>query len=239
MKKIALVTGASRGLGWELTNQLTAKGHFVLMGVRDNKHAMAAWERLPQRQSAQTLVIDMTDPTSFPWVYEHIERTYGRLDVLVNNAGIMLDGELMNNSTATIEQEDLKKTFDVNFFGIVELTNTLVPLLLKSEAGSIINMSSNMGSLHLLATQPGMPKTFAYNTSKAALNSYTLHLASLLSDTQIRVNAVHPGWVQTDMGGPAAPLTPAEAVAPIIELIEQGSGAPTGKFLHNGEEVSW
>lgn len=239
MKKIALVTGASRGLGWELTNQLTAQGHFVLMGVRDSPHATQAWERLPARESAQTLVLDMTHPASFPWVYEHIERTYGRLDILVNNAGVMLDGELTNNSATTIEREDLKRTFEVNFFGTVELTNTLLPLLLKSEAGSIINMSSNMGSLHLLATQPGMPKTFAYNTSKAALNSYTLHLASLLADTHVRVNAVHPGWVQTDMGGPTAPLTAAEAVAPIIQLITQGATAPTGKFLHRGEEVSW
>jgi NAD(P)-dependent dehydrogenase (short-subunit alcohol dehydrogenase family) len=239
MKKIALVTGANRGLGWELTNQLTANNHFVLMGVRNAHQAVASWEKLPHKHSAQTLVIDMANPLSFPWVYEHIERTYGRLDVLVNNAGVMLDGELMNNSTASILPETLKQTFDVNFFGIVELTNCLIPLLLKSSSPSIINISSNMGSLHLQATQPGMPKTFAYNTSKAALNSYTLHLASLLSDTNIKVNAIHPGWVKTDMGGPAAPLAPAEAVAPIIELIEQGNQAPTGKFLHNGQEVNW
>ncbi|WP_276484074.1 SDR family NAD(P)-dependent oxidoreductase [Paraflavitalea pollutisoli] len=239
MKKIALVTGASRGLGWELTHQLTTQGHFVLMGVRDRRQATAAWERLPARELAQTIELDMTNPLSFPWVYEHIERTYGHLDILVNNAGVMLDGELSNNSATTIERDDLKKTFEVNFFGIVELTNTLVPLLLKSEAASIINLSSNMGSLHLLATQPAMPKTFAYNTSKAALNSYTLHLASLLSDTKVRVNAVHPGWAQTDMGGPTAPLTAAEAVAPIVDLIAQGVYAPTGKFLHKGEEVNW
>lgn len=239
MKKIALITGAGRGLGWELTNQLTTNGYFVIMGVRDEQKGLAAWERLPGKELATIMVLDMEDPASFAQVYAQLVKKYGQLDLLVNNAGVMLDGDLMKNSTTTIVPELLKKTFDVNFFGIVELTNILVPLLLKSTAPAIVNISSNMGSVHLLATEPAMPKTFAYNTSKAALNMYTLHLAHLLSNTPIRVNAVHPGWVKTDMGGAAAPLEAAAAVVPIVNLILQGSKAPTGQFLHQGQEIMW
>ncbi len=239
MKKIALITGAGRGLGWELTNQLTKNGYFVIMGVRDEEKGLAAWERLPEKEAATVMVLDMEDPASFAQVYTQLEKKNGKLDLLVNNAGVMLDGDLMKNSTNTISAELLKKTFDVNFFGIVELTNTLVPLLLKSTSAAIVNISSNMGSLHLLATVPAMPKTFAYNTSKAALNAYTLHLAHLLNDTPVKVNAVHPGWVKTDMGGEAAPLEAAEAVAPIVQLILQGTDAPTGQFLHQGQNVMW
>ncbi|AXY72771.1 SDR family oxidoreductase [Paraflavitalea soli] len=239
MKKIALITGAGRGLGWELTNQLTKHGYFVIMGVRDEQKGLAAWERLPEKNAASVMVLDMEDQASFPQVYAQLEKRNGKLDLLVNNAGVMLDGDLMKNSTNTISAELLKKTFDVNFFGIVALTNTLVPLLLKSTTPAIVNISSNMGSLHLLATEPAMPKTFAYNTSKAALNAYTLHLAYLLADTPVKVNAVHPGWVKTDMGGDAAPLEAAEAVASIVQLILQGANAPTGQFLHQGQEVKW
>jgi NAD(P)-dependent dehydrogenase (short-subunit alcohol dehydrogenase family) len=239
MKKIALVTGAGRGLGWELTRQLTTKGYFVLMGIRDQEKGRAAWEQLSEKQSAAILELDMENPLSFPAAYEHIRKTYGQLDVLVNNAGVMLDGDLSGNSAASILPGLLKKTFTINFFGIVELTNSLLPLLLNSEAPVIINLSSDMGSLHLQATQPGMPKTFAYNTSKAALNSYTLHLADLLKNTPVRVNSIHPGWAKTDMGGAAAPLEAAAAVAPIIELIEQGNKAPSGQFLHQGQKIQW
>jgi NAD(P)-dependent dehydrogenase (short-subunit alcohol dehydrogenase family) len=237
--KIALVTGAGRGLGWELTRQLTAKGYQVLMAVRDQQRGMAAREKLPNKELAEVIGLDMENPLSFTWICQHIEKTYGQLDVLVNNAGIMLDGDLSQNSTTYILPEWLRKTFDVNFFGIVELTNSLLPLLLKSEAPVIINLSSDMGSLQVQATQPGMPKTFAYNASKAALNMYTIHLTHLLSDTQVRINSVHPGWAKTAMGGTAAPLEAAEAITPIVELIEQGSKAPAGKFLHCAQEIPW
>lgn len=239
MKKIALVTGAGRGLGWELTRQLIEKGYYVIMGVRDVQKGLQARDELAQPQAAEVIRLDMEKPTYFSTVYDQIANTHGHLDVLVNNAGVMLDGDLMGNSAATILPERLKKTFAVNFFGIVELTNSLLPLLLKSTAPSIVNISSTMGSLHMLATVPAMPKTFAYNTSKAALNAYTLHLAALLSDSPIKVNAVHPGWVKTDMGGEAAPLEVADAVAPIIALIMEGEQAPTGRFLHQGQEVAW
>jgi NAD(P)-dependent dehydrogenase (short-subunit alcohol dehydrogenase family) len=239
MKKTALVTGANRGLGWELTRQLNAKGYHVLIAVRDPQKALVATEQLPDKAATEVIELDIEDPVSFPFLFEHIQKTWGKLDVLVNNAGVMLDGDLSQNSATSILPGSLRKTFDVNFFGVVTLTNTLLPLLLKSEAANIVNLSSDMGSLHLQSAHAGMPRTFAYNASKAALNMYTIHLAHALSNTSVRVNSVHPGWAKTDMGGTAAPLEAAEAVTPIIHLIEKGNKAPSGKFLHRGVEVQW
>jgi NAD(P)-dependent dehydrogenase (short-subunit alcohol dehydrogenase family) len=239
MKKTALVTGAGRGLGQEFTRQLTEKGYQVLMAVRHRQKGTAAREQLANKAAVEIIELDMEDPLSFPPLLAHIEKTYGKLDVLINNAGVMLDGDLSLNSATTIQSSSLRKTFDINFFGIVELTNILLPLLLKSEAAMIVNLSSDMGSLHLQAAHAGMPKTFGYNASKAALNMYTIHLAQSLSNTTVSVNSVHPGWAKTDMGGTAAPLEIADAVTPIIELLEKGNKAPAGKFLHRGVEIQW
>ncbi|MBO9661198.1 MAG: SDR family NAD(P)-dependent oxidoreductase, partial [Chitinophagaceae bacterium] len=183
--------------------------------------------------------LDMRNSDTFAGVFNTILVKDGHLDVLINNAGVMLEEDLMKNSAGSITEQQLRITFDVNFFGPVLLTNRLLPLLLKSNAPRIVNVSTNMGSQQMQASIPELPKTFAYNASKAALNTYTIHLSSLLQDTAVKVNSVHPGWVKTDMGGPHAPLeveAGAKAILAVALLDEQGA---TGKFMHNSEEVAW
>ncbi len=149
-----------------------------------------------------------------------IEKDYGRLDILINNAGIMLDGRKGNETTKT-SQDVLRKTFDTNFFAVVALTQALLPLLKKSVAGRIVNLSSILGSITLHATA-GSPiydaKTFAYDASKAALNSFTIHLAHELKGTKIKVNSAHPGWVKTEMGGEGAQLDVETGAKTSVEL---------------------
>ena len=130
---------------------------------------------------------------------------------------------------------------DVNFFGLVELTRKLLPLIRKSESGRIVNVSSILGSLTIQSTDSGISsfKPFAYNASKTAVNAFTVHLAAALSNTPIKVNSAHPGWVRTDMGGPQAPLLPEEGARTAVRLATLGPDGPTGKFFHGDEELPW
>jgi NAD(P)-dependent dehydrogenase (short-subunit alcohol dehydrogenase family) len=239
MIKTVLITGANRGLGLELTKQLNQLGYFVWMGVRNEGAAKFAQTALSDPAQSAIVSLNMQDSQTFTAVYDTILKAHGHLDILINNAGVMLEDDLMKNSAASITEQQLKDTFDVNFFGPVLLTNVLLPLLLKSKTPRIVNVSTNMGSQQMQAMIPELPKTFAYNASKAALNTYTIHLSSLLQDTPVKVNSVHPGWVRTDMGGPHAPLQVedgAKAILAMALLDEQGA---TGKFMHNAEEVAW
>lgn len=236
--RTALITGANRGIGLELTKQLTAKGYFVFMGVRDVAKGAEALQALPLPDRAAVVALDVNDPASVHRAVEEIAQASESLQILVNNAGVMMDGDFMKDSTMDIAAESLRKTFDTNFFGLVELTNKVLPLLLKSEQASVLNISSNMGSLQMHSREEPLARTFAYNASKAAVNMYTIHLANALKGRQVRVNAVHPGWVKTDMGSEYAPLEVNEAVGPLVDFLLQ-EDAPTGKFMFRGEEVAW
>ena len=157
---------------------------------------------------ARAIKLDVIDVGDRKAAVEAIERDFGRLDILVNNAAVNLD-QGASLETSTTPAKTLRDTFDTNFFAVVELTQMLLPLIRKSKAGRIVNVSSGQGSLTLLAPK-GSPiyatKTFSYDASKSALNSFTLHLAHELQGTKIKVNSIHPGWVRTDMGGQQAPL---------------------------------
>ena len=237
--KIALITGGNRGLGWVVANQLTLQGFQVYIGVRDIQRSAAAFDKFEKKERIHMLQIDMENPATFEQAYQTIEREAGYLDLLINNAGVMLDGDLMKDSTTTIDPAILRSTFSVNFFGVVLLTNQMLPLLLKSESPRIVNVSSQMGSLQLHAQKAIPAKTFAYNASKAALNAYTIHLANALEDQGIKVNAAHPGWMQTDMGGKYAPMTALEGAETILDLATLEQSGPTGKFLHKSQEIMW
>ncbi|MET0462557.1 MAG: SDR family NAD(P)-dependent oxidoreductase [Chitinophagaceae bacterium] len=239
MRKNVLITGANRGLGLELTKQLTQLGYFVWMGVRNEEAAHTVRSSLSMPSLTSVIALDMKDSSTFSKVHDTILSKDGHLDILINNAGIMLEEDLMKNSAGSITEKQLRNTFDVNFFGPVLLTNKLLPLLLKSSSPRIVNVSTNMGSQSLQAMIPELPKTFAYNASKAALNTYTIHLSSLLQDTPVKVNSVHPGWVKTDMGGPHAPLPIEEGVGSILAMALLDDQGATGKFIHRGEEVAW
>jgi NAD(P)-dependent dehydrogenase (short-subunit alcohol dehydrogenase family) len=155
---------------------------------------------------------------------------------------VQLDGELGSNTTLTVSEANIRKTFDTNFFAVVALTEKLLPLLRRSEAARVVNLSSVLGSLTLHATK-GSPiydaKVFAYDTSKVALNSYTIHLAHALQDTQIKVNSAHPGWVKTDMGTDAAPMNVVDGAKTSVWLATLPEDGPTGGFFHMQDTLPW
>jgi NAD(P)-dependent dehydrogenase (short-subunit alcohol dehydrogenase family) len=245
-QRIALVTGANKGIGLETARGLAQQGIHVLMGSRSIERGQASADALKaDGLSVECIKLDMADSTDFPRVKEYIETTFGKLDILVNNAGIMIEAEHFGfpNNTTTIPMHLLRETFDVNFFGLVELTQLLLPLIRISEAGRIVNLTSILGSLTLHAT-PGSPiyqtKLLAYNTTKTAVNAFTIHLAHALKDTSIKVNAAHPGWVKTDMGGKdIAPMEVQDGARTSIQLATLGADGPSGAYIHLDEQLPW
>jgi NAD(P)-dependent dehydrogenase (short-subunit alcohol dehydrogenase family) len=243
-KRIALVTGANKGLGLETSRQLAQKGIHVVMGARDAAKGRQAAETLAAEALAVTfLELDVTREDHIQAAADHLEAHFGQLDILINNAGMVHPQEtLFGNSTATLPPAALKATFDVNFFGTVALTQQLLPLLKKSTAGRIVNVSSILGSLGLHADPAGdlgPIKPFGYNASKSALNQFTIHLAATLKDTPVKVNSAHPGWVKTDMGTDQAPMAVAEGAVTAVRLATLGSDGPSGGFFHFDDPVPW
>jgi NAD(P)-dependent dehydrogenase (short-subunit alcohol dehydrogenase family) len=241
-KKIALITGGNKGIGLETARQLGKLGIAVLVGARElAKGEAAAAELKKDGVDARAVKLDVDNPSDYAAVAKLIEKDFGRLDILINNAGIFLDGRT-KNETSTTSQEILRKTFDTNFFAVVGLTQALLPLLRKSLGGRIVNLSSILGSLTLHAT-PGSPvyeaKTFAYDASKAALNAFTVHLAHELKDTKIKVNSAHPGWVKTEMGGEGAMLEVEVGAQTSVELATLQDSGPNGGYFHLGKPLPW
>ncbi|MEO8736665.1 MAG: SDR family oxidoreductase [Edaphobacter sp.] len=241
-KRVALITGANKGLGLETARQLGAQGITVLLGARDLAKGEAAAATLKKEGiDARALKLNVDNPADYAAVAKAIEKDFGVLDILVNNAAVMLDIRGANR-TSTTSAEVLRKTFDTNFFAVVALTQALLPLLRKSNAGRIVNLSSILGSLTLHATKGSYvyeAKTFAYNASKAALNSFTIHLAHELAGTKIKVNSAHPGWVKTEMGGESAVMEIGDGVKTSVELATLPEDGPTGGFFHMGQAISW
>jgi len=238
--KIALVTGANKGLGFEISRQLAKQGIHVLIGCRDAKKGNQAVEELKREKLAiELLHLDVSNSRMINDVVEEIRKRFGKLDILVNNAGISSDEGSEPNSSASVSPGALRRTFDVNFFGLVELTQALLPLLRKSDAARIVNMSSILGSLEVHSKEGMSYKPLAYDASKTAVNAFTIHLAAALAKTPIKVNSAHPGWVRTDMGGPNAPLSPAEGAKTAVWLATLGPDGPTGKFFQGREELPW
>jgi len=241
-KKIALITGANKGLGLEMARQLGKAGITVIVGARDPQKGQAAAEWLRQEGiDAQFLKLDVTDRQDHTAAAAFLEQKFGRLDILINNAGISLEPLGSGRASATTD-EVLQTTFDTNFFAPVALTRTLLPLLKKSPAGRIVNMSSILGSQTLHADANSVIRDFkslSYDASKAALNSFTIHLAHELKDTGIKVNSAHPGWVKTDMGTDAAPMELEEGGKTGVTLALLGEDGPTGGYFHLGKRVPW
>ena len=241
-KRVALITGANKGIGLETARQLGKQGVTILLGARDLAKDEEAAEVLRGiGVDARAVKLDVLNPTDYAAVAKLIEKDFGRLDILINNAGVNFE-QLGANSTLITSEDTLRKTFETNFFSVVALTNALLPLLKKSDAGRIVNLSSILGSLTLHA-MPGSPiyeaKVFAYDTTKVALNSYTIHLAHALKDTKIKVNSAHPGWVKTDMGTDAAPMELVDGAKTSVELATLPADGPTGGFFHMGQPLPW
>ena len=243
MKKVALVTGANKGLGFQTAKELGQKGIKVLVGARNEERGNTAVSQLKSDGiDAEFVQLDVSDSASIKNAVNTIDSKYGQLDILVNNAGIIHPNESWEqNSVNSLTQDILRSTFETNFFGLVDLTQQLVPLIKKSEQGNIVNVSSILGSLKE-ATNPDSDyygvKPFSYNASKAAVNSYTIHLATALKDDNVKVNSAHPGWVQTDLGTEHAPLTVEEGARTIVDLALDTSNK-TSHFEHLGEAIAW
>lgn len=243
MKEIALVTGANKGIGLEVSSVLAQNGMKVLMGARSRERGEKAVSGLVQKGlDVELILLDVADEGSRTAAAKLIGDRFGKLDALVNNAAVLpVEEGLGSSKVLEVRPEVLRETFEINFFGLVDLTQKLIPLLRKSSNARIVNVSSILGSLRrALERESGGPTDtpFAYNASKAAVNSFTIHLAGALRPEGIRVNSVHPGWVQTDMGGAQAPLSIAEGAKTIIDLVLHDKSS-NSRFLHLGEELPW
>ena len=240
--KIALITGANKGIGLETAKQLGKLGVTILVGARDLKKGEAAAEVLRGvGVDARAIKLDVVKAADRAAAAKFIEKEFGRLDILINNAAVMLDPRDANY-TSTTPSTVLRETFETNFFAVVELTQLLLPLIRKSAAGRIVNLSSILASLTLHAT-PGSfiydAKTFAYDASKAALNSFTIHLAHELRGTKIKVNSAHPGWVKTEMGGAGAQMELVDGAKTSVQLATLPDDGPSGAYVHMGEPLPW
>ncbi|MBE2224233.1 MAG: SDR family oxidoreductase [Anaerolineae bacterium] len=233
MKNI-LITGANRGIGLEMTRQLLQRGERVIATCRQPAKAdtlQALDEQFPEQLTI--LPIEVTNPVSIQAAFNASQRIVTHLDVLINNAGILNRHETL----ATFDPEVMQGTFDVNATGSMRVVTQFLPLLRKAEHAKIINITSQLGSLQAMRGKWGR---YSYNSSKAALNMLTRMLAFDLKDEDIAVICVHPGWVQTDMGGTAADITAVESASGILTVIDNLTLAQTGQFYtYAGDEHLW
>ena len=245
--KVVLVTGAARGIGLESCRQFGQAGARVVLAARDGLAAEQAADRLRQEGfDVQGLTLDVTNENDRNAAFGFIHQQYGLLDVLVNNAALWLESP--NAATAPsipasgLPADVLRRTFETNFFAPVILTQLMLPLLRKAEAARIVNVSSIRGSLayHADPESPYFPfKTLAYDSSKAALNAFRIHLADELRSSGIKVNAIHPGWVRTEMGSPVAHLDLVEGARTTIQYARLDETGPTGGFFYLDDRLPW
>jgi NAD(P)-dependent dehydrogenase (short-subunit alcohol dehydrogenase family) len=229
MSKIALVTGANRGIGYEIAKQLAHKGFTLLLGAREEQKGETAAARLKaEGVEVQFVLLDITKEESVRHAKEWVEVKYGKLDVLVNNAGIISQKNLME-----VETEEVKKVMETNFYGPMRMNTIFLPLLKKSKNARIINVSSSVGALNDLSGGYA-----GYRLSKAGLNAQTILLSNELTGTGIKVFAICPGWVKTDMGGASAPRSVEQGADTAVWLAESEE-AVTGKFYRDRKIIIW
>ncbi len=239
-RKVALVTGANKGIGFEVARQLARDhGMTVVIAARDDARGREAADKLvADGLDARAVVLDVTDPTTAEAAVRQVEEWFGRLDVLVNNAGIALD----RVPPSQIGLDVLRQTYETNVFGVFNVTAAMLPLLKKSAAPRIVNVSSGLGSL----AQNSDPdwefaaiKPLAYNSSKAALNMMTVVFAAELKDSSIKVNAVDPGYTATDMNGHQGTQTVAQGATAAVRMATLADDGPTGGFFNEAGVVPW
>ena len=240
-EKIALVTGATRGIGLETVRQLAETGvHVLLAGRNRDKAVEAALALQAKGLSVEAIALDVTDANSIASAALQVETRHGRLDILVNNTGILLDDPVQKVSGQSLET--WRKTFDTNVFGVIATTQAFLPLLHRSAAGRIVNVSSLLGS-NTLHSDPASPiydfKVPAYNVSKSAVNAWTVQLAHELKDSTIKVNTIHPGYVQTDMNGGQGEITVPEGARTSVRLALIDADGPNGGYFHLDQVLPW
>jgi NAD(P)-dependent dehydrogenase (short-subunit alcohol dehydrogenase family) len=226
--RIALVTGGNRGIGLEVCRQLARRGDKILLGSRDRVKGAAAARKLSG--DVEAIDLDVTDPDAAERAVSEVKGRYGRLDVLVNNAGVHYDTW---QSVETADWKIVREAFEVNVFGAWRMAQAFVPMMRQAKWGRIVNVSSEAGSLDSMGG--GTP---AYSTTKAALNALTRVLAAELKGTGILVNAVCPGWTATDMGGSGGRPV-AEGAASVLWAVDLPDDGPSGGFFRDGKQLPW
>jgi len=235
---VALVTGANKGIGRQIARELARRGYTVLVGARDAGRGEAAAAQIRQEGGdARAIALDVTDAASIAAAAARIRSELGRLDVLVNNAGIVKGG-----APSVAALADVRAVFETNVFGVIAVTQAMLPLLLEAPAGRIVNVSSGVGSLTRIS-DPSYPHRgvggIAYGPSKSALNAVTVAFAQELADTPIKVNAACPGYTATDLNGHSGPRSVAEGAREPVRLALLGADGPTGTFSNDAGPLPW
>jgi NAD(P)-dependent dehydrogenase (short-subunit alcohol dehydrogenase family) len=240
-EKIALVTGATRGLGFETVRQLAREGAFVLLGARDLASGQEKAETLrSEGLEVEAIEIDLNRPETIDAAAASIDERFGRLDILINNAGILL---LDNDDFPSVAATDtMRETLEVNFIGTVLVTQKMLPLIRKAASGRIVNLSSSVGSLWWNG-DPGNPspdvKWLGYAASKAAVNMLTVQLAFELRDTPIKVNSVCPGYVMTELNRGGGYITIEDGVKASVKYALLDAAGPSGQFFNSAGPINW
>jgi len=231
-QKVAVVTGANRGIGFEICRQLARLGIQVILTSRQEAAGQAACQKLKvEGLRVRFHQLDVTDPESVQRLAEFVKAEYGRLDILVNNAGVLLDEGV---SVLVADLDTIRTTLETNTLGPARLCQAFVPLMQQQNYGRIVNMSSGWGQLS--DTGPGQP---GYRMSKTALNTLTVMLAAELVGTNILVNSMCPGWVRTDMGSPNADRSVEEGADTAVWLATLPDDGPTGGFFEDRKPIPW
>jgi NAD(P)-dependent dehydrogenase (short-subunit alcohol dehydrogenase family) len=225
-QRVALVTGANKGIGFAIARGLLEQGIVVYLGARDAARGERAAAALAHAgPGARFVHLDVTDSASIAAAAGSIDREQSLLDILVNNAGIVVQPV---HSPSQTPVSDMRQTYETNVFGVVAVTNAMLPLLRRSRAGRIVNLTSDLGSLAKASSDPTFPQLLAYNSSKAALNAVTVTYANELRDQAILVNAVSPGSVATDQNGHRGVLAPDQGAELPIRMATLPADGPTG-----------
>ena len=232
-RHVALVTGANRGIGFETSRQLLAKGLTVVLAGRHDAAVERAYHTLPQEEQrrAITVQLDVTNVEGIAAAQRTVTERVGAVDVLVNNAAVLF-GE--NDDVLSISPDAYRHTFATNLFGVIEVCRAFGPHMAQSGYGRIVNVSSGAGQLATMSAYAP-----AYSMSKTALNAFTKILAHTYRDSGVLVNAVDPGWVRTDMGGPSAPRSVEQGADTIVWLATLPDSGPTGGFFRDRRAIAW
>lgn len=232
-KRVAVVTGGNRGIGYEVCRQLAGKGLRVVLTSRDEAKGREAAKALEKEGLDVThRRLDVIDPASVAALAGYLESEHGRADVLVNNAGILIDSR--STSVLKEKEETFRITLETNFFGALRMCQALLPLMQKNHYGRVVNLSSGLGQLDGMGDG-----TAAYRVSKAALNVLTRMVAKAVEGEDILVNSMCPGWVRTDMGGPEASRSVDKGAETAVWLAMLPHDGPTGGFFRDRKPIPW
>ncbi|AQZ71430.1 3-oxoacyl-[acyl-carrier protein] reductase [[Actinomadura] parvosata subsp. kistnae] len=247
--RVALISGANKGIGRATAEQLAALGMTVLIGARDpHRGGETAAAIRAEGGDAHPITLDVTDPATIEAAASWIDERFGHLDVLVNNAAITGSGQVspqdaVDQIPSTVDLDMVRAVFETNVFGVIALTNALLPLLRRSPAPRIVNVSSGGGSLTIMSNPEGpmtaLPASAAYSPSKTALNALTVQYANELRKDGILVNAAAPGYVATDINNHSGVLTPAQGATVVVHLATLPADGPTAGFFDANGPMPW